>query len=394
MKKIATFVLAMAMTFSLTACGGSKSTADSNSQSTSNSKSTSNSESVSDASSTGTAEIKGDGETYTFQFCSKGLSNTWYQIAVQGAVNRVAEINDEVGYEMIKISSVGPDSQSDVAVQVQQLNDAINAGVDGIILAALDSSAVITGLQSAKDAGIPVVAFDTEINEAPENSVVATVATDNYASSAIAGEHLYEEIADRLGNGQVRVGVISWSSVSESHVDRATGFIDKFIELSQEDGFTVAVTGHDTFVSRCASTGTEADADVIIETRVPTQCTIELAATEAGALLNKSDTIAIYGNTQDVCDAILTANDTLNVLGNEEGKILLVGFDAGSVQQKAVQNGIEFGAVNQTIVTLGASTVDALLAAVQGEETEDISPEALWWDAENYDTEEVQASFY
>lgn len=394
MKKVLTVALALAMTVSLTACSGGDGSSSAESGSSVSSAVSDAGSSVDASSADGSSEGVADGETLNFQFCSKGLSNTWYQVAIQGAEDRVKEINDEAGYEMIKLSCVGPDSQSDVAVQVQQLNDAVNAGADGIIVAPLDPSAVVAGLQSAADAGIPVLAFDNVIPDAPEGSVAATVATDSYAASAIAGEHLYEKIADQLGKEQVRIGVVSWSSVSVSHVNRAEGLIDKIVELADADGYTAAVTGHETFVTECDSTESEENADIIIETRVPAQCTIELAATEASALLNKSDTIALYCNTQDACEAALTANDTLNVLGDGEGKILFVGFDAGSVQQSAVQSGVEFGAVNQNIAALGASAIDTLLAAVNGEEVSDVSPEALWWDAENYDTEEVQTAFY
>ena len=50
---------------------------------------------------------------------------------------------------------VGPNSESDIADQVQMLNSAINAKPAAIGLAALSTDACNDALQQAKDAGIP-----------------------------------------------------------------------------------------------------------------------------------------------------------------------------------------------------------------------------------------------
>ena len=107
---------------------------------------------------------------------------------------------------------------------------------------------------------------------APEGSVVANAATDNYAAGELAAEKTYEVLKDRIAaaEGSVRIGVMGQDATSESIVNRGLGFIDKIAELAEADGYTVTVEGNDKYVqdskveptddaksdSRCSSTVT------------------------------------------------------------------------------------------------------------------------------------------
>ena len=52
-----------------------------------------------------------------------------------------------------------------VAKQVENIENAINKNVDGLIVAPMDGSAVIPALEKAKTAGIPVIIADAAIDE-------------------------------------------------------------------------------------------------------------------------------------------------------------------------------------------------------------------------------------
>ena len=96
------------------------------------------------------------------------------------------------------------------------LNNAISQAPDGIALAANDQSAVLDSLQDALDAKIPVVCFDTGVPDAPEGSVIATIATDNESAGAVAAENMYPVIKDAIANasGQVRIGEVNQDATS------------------------------------------------------------------------------------------------------------------------------------------------------------------------------------
>ena len=72
-----------------------------------------------------------------------------------------------------------PPSESDVQIQVEMLNSAMAKNPVAIALAALNTSSVLDQLQQTKNAGIPVIGFDSGVPEAPEGSIWANASTNN-----------------------------------------------------------------------------------------------------------------------------------------------------------------------------------------------------------------------
>ena len=332
-------------------------------------------------------EGSGDSKGYHFEVVVKSFQSSYWQAAVQG-INQAC---DELG---VTANTTGPNAESDIADQVNMLNNAINKNPDGIALAACDQNSVLDSLQSALDKKIPVVCFDSGVPDAPEGSVYATVVTDNEQAGGIAAEHIYEAIKDRIGNGQVRVGEVNQDATSANISERGMGFINKFIELAKADGKTVAVVGNDFYVNQVKDNGDQASADVVLEVAVPAQTTVELCATEASNIMNKDDTIAMFGSNQVSAEGVLTANQNLNKLGTDDDKIVAAGFDAGSVIKAAVKDGTLLGAVTQSPLMMGYYAIYALTAAANGQELEDVPTDGYWYDSTNMDSEEIAPNLY
>mgnify|MGYP000523339927 CR=1 FL=1 len=308
-------------------------------------------------------------KAYHFEIVSKGFQHQYWQAVLKGA----QEEADRLGVTM---NFVGPNSESDIADQVQMLNSAINAKPAAIGLAALSTDACNDALQQAKDAGIPIVGFDSGVPGAPEGSVVANAATDNYAAGELAAEKTYEVLKDRIAaaEGSVRIGVMGQDATSESIINRGLGFIDKIAELAEADGYTVTVEGNDKYVQDCKVEPTK-EAKVILDVAVPSQVTAELSATDCQTLLNKEDTICIYGSNQHSGEAMVTGNENLQKLGSGEDQVLGVTFDSGTVIKEAVKNGTLYGAITQAPVAMGAAVIDLLTMAANGEEVGDVDTE-------------------
>ena len=335
------------------------------------------------------SEVVANGD-YKFEIIVKSYQSSYWQAAVKG-------IDSEKEKLGVEAATTGPNSESDIADQVQQLNNAINKKPDGIGLAACSQEAVLEALQAAKDAGIPVVCFDAGVPDAPEGSVYATIATDNYAAGATAAEHLYEALKDKIAAAEapVRIGEVNQEATSESIISRGLGFIDKFTELATADGHTVAVTGNDYYVDNCKDKGDEASANIIFDVGVPAQTTVEQCATVAADILNKADTIGIFGSNQVAAEGVLTANGNLGVLGSDaETTILAAGFDAGSTIKAAIADGTMFGAVTQSPLAMGIKTVDVLTQIANGETVEDMPTDGYWYNAENMDSDEIAPNLY
>ena len=331
-------------------------------------------------------------EAYEFPMMVKSFQSTYWDAAQEG-MKKAAE---ELG---VTYTPQGPNSESDIADQVNMINTAIASNPKGIGIAACDTSSVLDALQTCADKGIPVVTFDTGIADAPEGSVVCEVCTDNAQAGAEAATHMYDAIKDVVANadGQVVIGEVNQDATAQNIQQRGGGFIDKMIELLQADGKTVAVAGNEFYVNAAkGADATEADADVVIQVAVPAQTTVELCSNEAQAILSKENCIAIFGSNQTAAEGVLAANANLNVLGSDaaNGDVIGVGFDAGSIIKAAVTDGTFLGAVTQSPLMMGYYAIYALTAAANGQELEDVPTDGYWYDSTNMDDETIAPNLY
>lgn len=341
-----------------------------------------------------TAQFEGltANEAYEFPMMVKSFQSTYWDAAMKG-MDMAAE---ELG---VTYTAQGPNSESDIADQVNMVNTAIAANPVGLGLAACDTSSVLDALQECVDKGIPVVTFDTGIADAPEGSVVCEVATDNTQAGSVAAENMYPAIKDVIANadGQVIIGEVNQDATALNIEQRGLGFINKMIELVQADGKTVAVTGNEFYVNAAeGADAEEADADVIIQVAVPAQTTVELCSTEAQAILSQENCIAIFGSNQTAAEGVLSANANLNVLGSDAaaGDVIGVGFDAGSIIKAAVTDGTFLGAVTQSPLMMGYYAIYALTAAANGQELQDVPTDGYWYDSTNIEDDTIAPNLY
>ena len=380
-KKVLAVLLSTAMVLSLAACGGSN-----------------GGDSSSDG---GDAKTEGEdnagGETggkggYSFQMIVKSFQSTYWQAAIQGVEQAKAELN-------VEVEANGPANESDIADQVQMINDAIEKKPDGIALAACDTKSVIDPLEKALAAGIPVVCFDTGVDEAPEGSVLATVATDNVAAGAVAAENMFPVIEEKVKaattGAQVRIGEVNQDATALNIQQRGQGFIDKMLELCTGAGKKVAVVGNEFYVNATKGAVAEKEAEVIIEVGVPAQTTVDLASTEAQKIMSKDDTIAIFGSNQTTAEGVVTANQTLNKLSTDPEKgIIGAGFDAGTPQKEAILNDQLIGSVTQSPLMMGYEAVVTLTKICDGEEVADIPMDGYWYSKDHMEDDNIAPNLY
>lgn len=99
------------------------------------------------------------------------------------------------------------DAKGDVALQVQQIDDFINQGVNAIILNPVDTQGVLPMIQAAKNAGIPLI-FVNRKPEVPLTGAMSYVGSD----SALSGKMQIEELAKLMnyrGNIAILMGALS-----------------------------------------------------------------------------------------------------------------------------------------------------------------------------------------
>ena len=331
-------------------------------------------------------------EAYVFPMMVKSFQSTYWDAAQEG----MKKASKELG---VDYKPQGPNSESDIADQVNMINTAIASNPVGLGLAACDTSSVTDALKTCAEKGIPVVTFDTGIADAPEGSVVCEVCTDNAQAGAVAAENMYNSIKDVVkdADGQVIIGEVNQDATAQNIQQRGTGFINKMIELLQADGKTVAVSGNEFYVNAAEGADADAkDADVVIQVAVPAQTTVELCSTEAQAILSQENCIAVFGSNQVSAEGVLAANANLNVLGSDpaNGDVVGVGFDAGSIIKAAVKDGTFIGAVTQSPLMMGYYAIYALTAAANGQELQDVPTDGYWSDAANMEDEDIAPNLY
>ena len=106
----------------------------------------------------------------------KVLNNAFTPPLQQGC----AQAAKDLGVECI---FVGPTEYNE-AQEVQMLQDMIQRGVDGLAVSAANPKAMAKALQQAKDKGIPVVMFDSDVLAEDRGVRLTFIGTDNYSFGA------------------------------------------------------------------------------------------------------------------------------------------------------------------------------------------------------------------
>ena len=104
----------------------------------------------------------------------------------QDGANMKAEL-EAAGYEVDLQYAA-----NDIATQVSQIENMINSGCSLLVIASIDGDSLGTVLEMAKEASIPVIAYDRLIMNSDAVSYYATF--DNYMVGTIQGEYIKEKL--------------------------------------------------------------------------------------------------------------------------------------------------------------------------------------------------------
>ena len=371
-KRIMAVALAGVMALSLAACGGSAAK-------TEGTTAAGTTAAAQEEQKTEAAEKTVDGEAMKINVIAKGFQHQFWKAVEKGAMQAGKDLNAEVSFQ-------GPDNESAIAQQVEYLDAAIAQKPTAICLAALDTKACIGSIQNAMDKNIPIIGFDSGVPDAPEGAIKANASTNNYEAGKLAAKETYALIKDKIEGATdvVRIGVVAQESNSQSIVERTKGFVEAMTELIGAD--KVSVEGHDSLKNE------KSGAKVIIDVGIPAEVKDADGAAVASAILEKSDLIAIYGSNEFAANAIITANEGLDKIG--EGKVVAVGFDAGSKQLQAIRDGLFAGSVTQDPVQIGYKAVELAVKAANGESVSDVDTGALWYNKDNMEDAKIAPCLY
>lgn len=281
---------------------------------------------------------------------SKGFQHQFWQAVKSGAEKAASELGVEITFE-------GPETESQVDKQLEMLQVALDKKPTAIGFAALDSQASIPLLQRAKDAGIPVIAFDSGVDS---DIPVSLVTTDNIAAAGMAADKMAELIG-----GEGEVAVIAHDQTSRTGIDRRDGFVNRIKE--QYPNITIVDIQY-------------GGGDHLKSTDL------------AKAIMQAHPNLkGFFGTNEGSAIGVINAVTEMKM----EGKLTVIGYDSGKAQIDAIKNGLMAGAISQNPVGIGYETVKAAVAAAKGETVQPVIDSGfVWYDATNIDSEEVKAVIY
>lgn len=98
-----------------------------------------------------------------------------------------------------KAEVIYANAKQDASLQNQQVDTMVTNKVDVLIVDAVDAKAIAGSVKNAKDAGIPVVAYD----RLAEGPIDAYTSFDNVTVGKTQGEALLEALGDKAKDGQI-----------------------------------------------------------------------------------------------------------------------------------------------------------------------------------------------
>lgn len=319
MRKWMSFLFVGLLTLALVGCG-SNPPATGGGSADSSTGSTGSSTSGDSAASTGDSK-----KQYVFGYTSMTQNNPFFQV-LEEAIRKEVEARGD------KLITMNP--AMDVELQINQIEDLISQGIDAIFLNPVDWEGIRPALVMLKDAGIPIINYDTEVKDF--DYVTAYVGSDNKNAGRVAGEDLVKRFPD---GGNI---VILDSPTMNSINDRIAGFM----EAIEGKNFTVVA---------------QQDAKGDLETA--------LGITE-DILQAHSDIIAIMGGNDPTGLGALAAVKAAN-----RTEIAIYGVDGSPDAKAAIAEGSSFvGTGAQSPIQIGVKSVEVAYKVLNNEPFEKRTP--------------------
>src|SRR5256885_1903013 len=133
----------------------------------------------------------------------------------------------------------GPLKEDDREDQIKVVEDFVSQGVNGIVLAPLDDTALVRPVDEAVKRNIPVVIIDSDLKS---DAYTSFCATDNRHGGEMAGEEMVRLLGDKG-----KIVVLRYAPGSASTTNREEGFLDvikkhKGIEVVSSNQYAGATT--------------------------------------------------------------------------------------------------------------------------------------------------------
>ncbi len=241
---------------------------------------------------------KSDETAKSFALFMTHMSNA-FTIELSGAVKAQAE---EYGVDL-KINDAG----QDVAKQIEQIQTAVDQGVNGIIIEPVSVDGIIPAVEYAKEAGVTVVIVNQQISDPSKADCYVGV------SNADGGEIEMKKAAEDIG-GKGNVALLLGPMGSDAQLGRSEGYQRV---LSENPDMTVAFESTANWDTAEALSLVEnwLQADKDLKAIVAQNDGMAMGALKAVQDAGLADSITVYGidATPDALDSVAAGELTATV---------------------------------------------------------------------------------
>jgi ribose transport system substrate-binding protein len=293
----------------------------------------------------------------TIAVIPKATSHEFWKSVHAGAVKAQRELTEKGA--KVEIIWQGPLREDNRDQQIQVVENFISRRVSGIVLAPTDARALVSPVNTAARAKVPVVIFDSGLKS---DKYVSFVATDNYKGGVLAGEQMAKLLGDK-GN----VILLRYQTGSASTEEREAGFLDA---IKKVPGLKIISSDQHGGATR------------------------ELCYQAAQNVLNRygKDVNGIFGPCEPVANGIIMA---LRNAGKAGGAVKVVGFDAGTQTVEALRKGDVQAVIVQNPLRMGYLGVMTMFEHLSGKPVEKrIDTGVYVVTSENMDTPEMKDLLY
>lgn len=283
----------------------------------------------------------------------KTTNSSFWQNVNKGASAAIADHGEHT------MTFNGPASESAIADQVALVENAINRGVAGIVLAPSDPEALAPAVKRAFESAIPVAIIDSGLAEGNEQYYQTFLSTDNCAAGQQAAAMMIEA-AGSTG----KVAVMSYVAGVGSEIGRVGCFVDYLGEKSE-----IEIVGPFYSQSQMAT--------------ALNQTTDILAA--------NGDLVGIFGANEPTAIGMGRAIEQ----AGKAGQLTAIGFDGNADLQDMVKSGTLLATAVQGSFQMGELGVNAIADILAGNDITDfIDTGVVMVTSENIDSPVAQNVLY
>jgi ribose transport system substrate-binding protein len=270
--------------------------------------------------------------TYSIAVIPKGTTHEFWKSIHAGAIKAARELSAQGS--QVALTWKGPLREDDREQQIQVVEGFTSQGISGIVLAPLDSRALVRPVEEAQRGGIPTVIIDSGLES---NNIISFVATDNLRGGELAAERM-----GTLLGGKGKVLLLRYQEGSASTEERELGFLTKIKSAFP----AIEVISSDQYAGATRDTAKRASENLL-----------NRFGNEIQGIFcpNESSTSGMLLALQDI---------------DKAGKVVFLGFDATQTFIDAIRSKQLQGVVVQNPFNMGYLGVKTMVEHLMGKSVE------------------------